>query len=80
LIVHEGAKESKSKQKLQTHSLQTCLDEINKIVENIEFSIKNDRPKKTIKRINVDSWGKQLFQENTQEIIDYETLKAWEDL
>lgn len=80
LIVHEGAKEEKSRQKLQTHSLQTCLDEINKLIENIEFSIKNGRPKKTVKRINVDGWGKQFFQENSQDIIDYETLKAWEDL
>lgn len=80
LIVHEGAKEGKSRQKLQTHSLQTCLDEINRLIENIEFSIKNGRPKKTIKRINVDGWGKPIFRENTQDIIDYETLKAWEDL
>jgi hypothetical protein len=35
LIVHEGAKEAKSREKLQTHSLQTCLDEINKLIENI---------------------------------------------
>lgn len=75
VIVHEGGKKRGSREKVKTHSLQTCIDEINKLVENIEFSLKKGRPKRVVKTIKIDGWDKLLFQESTQDIVDYEHEK-----
>lgn len=76
LIVHNGGK-TKTNEKIQTHSLQTCIDEINKLIENIEFYIKNGRPKKSIKKVYIDAFGKDLMQDNLQDLVDYEIVRVF---
>ena len=76
ILVHNGGK-TKSKEKLITYSLQTCLDEINRLIENIEFCIKNGRPKKIVKRIDIENYGRSIYSENKQDLIDYEIIRAF---
>lgn len=76
LIVHDGGKD-KSNKKIETHRIQTCLDEVDKLIENIEYSIIKGRPKKVIKRIEIDNYGSSHLDENLQALLDYEMIKVF---
>lgn len=76
LIVHTRGK-FKANEKLNSLSFQLFINQVNQLVENIEYVLKNGRIKKRHNRIKIQYRGKEGNLIDMQDLINYEVIKAF---